>query len=262
MILGAAMIVALIAAWVINAKPGDAGTTTARGAEPATPPPAPEPTAAAPDGDKDLRGEVDGLKAELKAIQGRVEGMAKPDLGPIDARIDELARKMEPLAALPKKVGDLDERLGSLDKSLAAQRGDVEALKSEVKKAGEHATTAARPEATEADAARPEDVNVADASMSEGAQLLKARKYKEANDIFKKMTDTNPNDARVWYYAAISRGSATNQWTGETTRLVEKGVEREKAGSPDSAKIDSAFADQDKKTKDWLDFYRKSARSR
>jgi predicted Zn-dependent protease len=103
-------------------------------------------------------------------------------------------------------------------------------------------------------------VGVADAAMGQGVDLFKAGKYKEASDVFRKLTESNPDDARVWYYAALSRGSATKDWGGETTRLVEKGIEREKAGTPDSAKIDSVFTDLNAAFRPWLDAYRKMAK--
>ena len=98
--------------------------------------------------------------------------------------------------------------------------------------------------------------------MDQGVGLFKAGKYKEASDAFQKLTESTPNDARVWYLAAFSRGSATNQWTGETTRLVEKAVELEKAGTPDGAKIDAAFTGLNPAFKPWLDTYRKMAKAR
>jgi hypothetical protein len=100
------------------------------------------------------------------------------------------------------------------------------------------------------------------ASLDQGAELFKAGKYKEASDAFKKLTESNPNDARVWYYAALSRGSATKDWLGETVRMVQKGIEREKAGSPEGAKIDAAFADLNPTFKKWLGTYREAARPR
>ena len=76
---------------------------------------------------------------------------------------------------------------------------------------------------------------------------------------FRKLTDEFPKDARVWYYAALSNGLATNQWRGETERLVNQGVEREKAGSPKAPEIDAVMTDLAPASKKWLDFYRQRA---
>jgi tetratricopeptide (TPR) repeat protein len=269
MILGAAMAFTLILAWMINLHPPEAPAAT----PPATATPAGETTAASDPAQKTatpaaeipstvatLRSDIEGLKTELKALQDKIEAMPKPapapDLAPLSTKIDELVKGNEPLAALPKKLGELDQRVAALDKSLADQRDAIDTLKSEVKKTGEPAPT------TSANATKPEDVNVADSALVEGVDLFKAGKYKEASKVFKKLTETNPDDARVWYYAALSQGSATNQWTGETTRLVEKGIEREKAGSPESSKIDTLFASLNPTFKGWLDAYRKAAKAR
>ena len=97
--------------------------------------------------------------------------------------------------------------------------------------------------------------------MDDAVKLFKANKFKEAEDQFLKMTEANPNDARVWYFAALSNGLATGKWDGKTAELVQKGIEREKAGSPKPAEIDTAFRDLTTATgKDWLAGYRKYAR--
>jgi hypothetical protein len=59
------------------------------------------------------------------------------------------------------------------------------------------------------------------------------------------------------------KGLATSQWRGEVEELVNKGVEREQAGTPGTAAIDAAFAGLSKTTgKDWLSFYRQRAGKR
>ncbi len=182
----------------------------------------------------------------------------------VQARVAELSKASAPDEALPKKVAALDDRVGALNKTLAGLRDEVGALKGEVKKVGEAASSsaAARPEAAVADAARPADVDVEGQALSQGAELYEAGKYKEASDAFRKVTEAAPDDVRGWYFAALSNGMATNQWRGETERLVNKGVEREKAGTPEPAKIDPIFAKLPKQQKDWLDYYRRSAKKR
>ena len=111
-------------------------------------------------------------------------------------------------------------------------------------------------------AARPplEDVNVADEAFGQGVELFQKSRYDDALNLFSRMEQTHPNDARVWYFAALSNGLATGKWDGKTAELVQKGIEREKAGSPKPAEIDTAFRDLTTATgKDWLAGYRKSA---
>lgn len=56
----------------------------------------------------------------------------------------------------------------------------------------------------------------------------------------------------------VSRRSSRD---GKTAELVQTGIEREKAGTPNSSEIDAGFRDLTPATgKDWLAAYRKSAR--
>ena len=68
--------------------------------------------------------------------------------------------------------------------------------------------------------------------LQAGVEFFQKKKYAEASEVFIGLTKTQPDDARVWYYAALSRGLATQDWKGETERLVTQGVDREKAGKP------------------------------
>ena len=98
--------------------------------------------------------------------------------------------------------------------------------------------------------------------MTEAVGLFKGGKYKDALDRFKKLTDADGKDARSWYFAALSSGLATKNWTGgDTVAFVKKGIEQEKAGMPAPDKIDAAFTGLSATTgKDWLAGYRKFAK--
>jgi TolA-binding protein len=257
MVLGALLVVVLVAAWIFSTRKEPEATKPAAAGAAAAPAPASEPAEAEP---KALRVDLDGLKTDLKALQDRIEALPKPappvDLESLNSKISDLAKETKSLASLPKKVVDLDDHLAALDKTLATVRSDLDTLKGDVKKTAETAPAAGT------EAARPAEANTADAAVEQAAGLFKAGKYKEANDAFQKLTETYPDDARVFYLAALSRGSATNQWTGETTRLVEKAVALEKAGNPPSSKIDAVFADLNPSFKPWLEAYRKTAKAR
>ena len=110
--------------------------------------------------------------------------------------------------------------------------------------------------------AEPVDTtNVEGQSFAQAVGLFKAGKYKEAGDVLKTTEDNDSKDARVWYLAALSRGMATNDWTADTVKLVNKGVDREKAGTPSTAEIDAAFATlTPAPVKPWFDHFRKSAK--
>ena len=215
---------------------------------------------------KSLQGKIDGLAAQTKDLQDRFDKLPQlqsaPDLKPLQTQIDKLARTASEVAPLPKQVGDLDGRVAAMVKSLAALCADITALQGDAKKTA----TTPQPESTDApkaESSTPSSENaniiVAGEGLEQGVQLFKDRKYKEAGDLFRKLTDEFPKDARVWYYAALSNGLATNQWRGETERLVNQGVEREKAGSPKAPEIDAVMTDLAPASKKWLDFYRQRA---
>jgi predicted Zn-dependent protease len=209
-----------------------------------------------------LEGELDGHTKQLKDLQEKLEALSQPapplDLGSLNGKIAGLAKSVDAVAPLPEQVTALDAKVGGIDKSLKALQdglaglnAQIATLKGDLKKY--------RGSAESAD--KPVDVNVADQAMSQAVELFKAGRYKEAVDVFKTVEDNDPKDARVWYYAAMSRGMATNDWRGETERLVKKGVEREKAGTPRIAEIDAEFATLAPPTlKSWLEFYRKTAK--
>jgi len=97
-------------------------------------------------------------------------------------------------------------------------------------------------------------------SLQPGVELFKQKKYDQASEFFDGLTRTKPDDARAWYYAALARGLATRDWKGEAEKLVNEGVNREKAGKPEKSEIDSAFSNLTTETgKDWLAFYRRRA---
>jgi hypothetical protein len=210
----------------------------------------PAPTAA--DSLKALDAGIQSLTARLKTLKDRRAAMpesgSSPDLGALQGRIDNLAKSSETTAPLAKSVGALDERAAALDKQVADLREQVVALKARLEK------TAATERANRAEATSEREI-------AKAVEVFKASRYKEANALFRRLTESRPDDARVWYYAGLSNGLATNNWADETLRLVKKGVEREKAGTPAKAKIDASLASVTKRdVRNWLDSYRKTAR--
>ena len=247
-----------------------------------SPTPASEPTPESKPGDvaPALAGRVDGLGAEVKELAKRIDDVQKglaslpkpepapaPDLKPIEAKIDALSKRLDAasppdLKGLEDKVAKVDPlaaQAAALEKTIDAQKAEIAALQDKVKSLSE-----AKPAAYGA-SAPPAAANnaapAAEADYNKAVDLFKKNQFAQARDAFTKLGESAPNDARVWYYAAVANGYATNAWTGETERLVTKGVEAEKAGTPDLAKINSAFADlAPPSVKGWLDAYRARAR--
>ena len=240
----------------------------------AAPPPPAQPAAPVPAPNDALAGDVKDLKARVATLADRLKGLEEkfaglprpepaPDLKPIQSRLDELAKSVEGLAPLSERVGKVDDRVGQVEGTVKTVRSDVDALKEEVKKAASAPASAPAPAAAASPAPAQAGGGAPDeepSALARGADLFKAGRYKEASEAFNKLESSDPKDARVYYYAAMARGAATGEWTGETARLVTRGIELERAGSPAADRIDAAFADLPASLKRWLDAYRKRAR--
>lgn len=219
---------------------------------------------------KASRAEVEGLRAEVATLtrrlaqfQGRVDAQPEPgpDLGPLQARVDELVKASGRLSSTPdelraleervagigRRMGALDERVASLDGRVASLDGRIVtldeglgSLRMEVASKDERSKKADTTTGA-SDAAGPAsgDTEAAMQAMARGASLFEEGRYAEARDVFVEQIKSTPDDARLWYYAALSNGSATRDWKGETERLVKRGMERERAGTPGRAEIDA-----------------------
>ncbi len=219
----------------------------------------------------EVKPEVDRLKAEIAALTKKLED--RPAVPDPSAQLKALDDK---IADLGKTVGDMPARLDSLnsklevvskgeglapapkveaiDKKVAEMAQTLEAMKADLAAKPASTTITPAPVATAAAAAE------ADPAMDQAVALFKQGKFAEARDAFTRLQAAAPDDARVWYFSALANGLATRNWKGESEKLVAAGVAKEKAGSPDKAKIDAAFADLTTLTgKDWLAYYRKSA---
>ncbi len=223
---------------------------------PATPAPASPAPAPAPDPIAALTARVDDLSKQLASLP-RPE--PAPDLKPIEAKVDALSRRLD--AAVPetravaeKAASAAREKADALARAVDVQKGEIAALIVQVK-----SLTEAKPIPVPAETAAPAPAAnaAADAEFAKAVELFKKNQFAPARDAFVKLQESMPKDARVWYYSALSNGYATNVWNGDTGRMAMKGNELEKAGSPDAARINAAFADLPPAARDWLDAYRK-----
>jgi hypothetical protein len=97
-------------------------------------------------------------------------------------------------------------------------------------------------------------------AFESGVERFHRGEYRQAYAVFRNSLQSQADDARVWYYAALSYGLASGDWGRDTQVMAEEGVAREKAGKPPKSEIDEAFAGLTRETgKDWLDFYRRRA---
>jgi TolA-binding protein len=251
------LLVGLAVAW--GTKQPEAAPTVAAGSTP--PATASNPPASAED--KPAAEAPKPAEAEAVAEVKQIASSARSDVETLAKRVEQLQAELDALkksAGSPDlkpievKIAAVDGRVGEFDKSISELKEQVATLQGDVKKNSEAVAAAATSEKPAAAA------EASDESFNQAVGLYKGGKFKDAAAAFQKLTETAPNDARAWYYAALSNGASTNNWKDETLRLVNKGVEREKSGTPPSAKIDSAFADLAPASKTWLDYFRKLAK--
>jgi len=262
-------------------------------------------TSASPEDSKTalLGSEIDALKSKAVAFAERLDQIQKrfdefpeppapPDLTPLQRQLDDLSKATRGIPGLSESLGSLDARIAALEKGqkslrdefAAASRSDssIEPAKLAVSVTTPPSLEASptpsdpsttQPPLSETDRRDPslplvQPIDQLEDPMTNGADLFRQGRYQEALAVFSQLEKTDPDDARVWYFAALSRGFATRQWTGETLRLVQKGVACEKAGNPTSAEIDAVLrglsgenvkSDNGRK---WLEFYRQNAKTR
>jgi TolA-binding protein len=212
--------------------------------------------------------ELEAQSKRIKELKNQVESQSKPgpapDLKPLEARIDALSRRVDAASAPDLKPlearidalsGRVEEKIAGLEKSLAAEKAEVDILRAKVQS---YAEAKPRPDPLQT---APPASSPTDAEYAKAVDLYKKGQYDQARDAFVRLQQAAGNDARVWYFSALSNGLATGVWSGDTERFVQKGVEREQAGTPEVAKINAAFADlAPAAVKTWLDSWRTRAR--
>ncbi len=221
---------------------------------------------------------INGLSDQYKDVRARVESIPKsassPDLAPLEqkvARVDGLEQRVD---AIGKTLDPLPRQLAQSEHKLADLDAKLQELRKEMTTAGDHATTPASRDdsASRTSAASPdhgadaapssaEKADPGDSAFESGVSQFRDQRYRDAYSVFRRLLLTQPDDARIWYYAALSYGLTTRDWGGEAAVMAKEGVAREKASKPPRSEIDSAFAGLTKETgKEWLDFYRRRAR--
>lgn len=259
---------------VAHAESPPAGATSTPAAEKAA---SAEAVAAYATDVRDLLGRIDTLAQETRALKERFDAQPRPEDCPsvaaLQIKVAELTKTASEVAPLAGRVERTDNRLENLNQilndiqdSLGTARAraarninpspnptmpprTVSALDSRTTETGRHEANKPVLTGSTREAGREE--------LEQAAGLFKQGKYKEAFDRFSQLELTSPDDARIWYYAALSRGLTTRSWGNGTEQLVERGIERERAGTPKTADIDDAFRTLTSDTgKDWLQAYR------
>jgi TolA-binding protein len=218
---------------------------------------------------------LDELSGKLDQLQSRLDHLPKAlttaDLEPLNHRLTALEDLPGKIQALDSRINPLPSKLEEDNRKITTMMADIDAVRKQVDSVQNDIATklkADKPSAkgdtmlAQTSHERPREIEPPrNALLQPGVELFQQMKYDQASEAFDRLTRTKPDDARVWYFAALSRGLATRDWKGETEKFVTQGVEREKAGTPEKSQIDSAFADLTEETgKDWLAFYRRRAR--
>jgi tetratricopeptide (TPR) repeat protein len=178
--------------------------------------------------------------------------IAPPDLAPLRTRIDDLVKESQGLSPLPSKFESLRQRIDALDKGLTALHTEVSTVPKQL-----DASLNALKDAMASRSAAAQ-VSPADVARDLGAALFREGKYPAARELFLTLVQNDPNDARLWYFAALANGLTSRDWTGETERMVRRGLACEQKGNPKSADIDAQFSTLTKETgKDWLAEWRR-----
>ena len=179
---------------------------------------------------------------------------APPDLAPLRTRIDDLVKESQRLSPLPATFQSLRQRVDALDKGLNALRTEVAAVPKQL-----DASLNALKDAMVSRSA-PDQVSPADIARDLGAALFREGKYAAAREVFLTLIQNDPNDARLWYFAALANGLTSGDWTGESERMVRRGLACEQGGRPKRSDIDAQFSTLTKEQgKDWLEEWRKRA---
>jgi TolA-binding protein len=205
----------------------------------------------------DLMQRVDGLSARVDRMT-RPKDETPPVLHTMQIKMGELARVMDEVASLPAKVRHYDNRLETMQEEIKTLRSRIESLTGgrveglNPNLALPRQSSAAAPPATDNQAESP--------TMELGITLLERGQYVSAREVFLRLERAQPRDALVWYFGALATGLTSGDWNGEAKQFVEKGIERERAGTPPTAQIDAALATRTPiQGEPWLNSLRRQA---
>ncbi len=210
----------------------------------------------------EVQSELGTLGRELGRLEDRLNARtnappappAPPDLAPLRRRIDDLVEESKRLSPLPATFQSLRQRVDALDKGLNALRTEVAAVPKQI-----DASLKALKDAMVSRPA-PDQVSQVDMARDFGAALFREGRYAAAREVFLTLVQNYPNDARLWYFAALANGQTSGDWTGESERLVRQGLACEQGGKPKRSDIDAQFSWLTREQgKDWLQEWRKRA---
>ncbi len=204
----------------------------------------------------DLMQRVDRMGERVDRIS-RPKDETPPVLRTMQIKMGELAREIDEVAQLPARVRHYDNQLQTLREDLKSLRDRIESMGGASagtgpKGASTSGLTLPSPSASSGPMSEIE-LGPTDPTMALGIDLLQRGQQATAREVFLRLQVARPDDARVWYFSALSEGLTSGNWDGEAKRLAEKGLECERAGHPSTATIDAALATRTPiKGEDWI----------
>ena len=205
-----------------------------------------------------LANRIDQMSVDLRTTQKQIND--RPDtsaeLKMQRERVDALDRQ---LAELPAQMDSIRQKLDTVSKiedtNSAASVDTLNQRLTDLAQQVDSLQTAPAGPANQNQAA--DDLQVDKLAMGKAVEYFQSKKWSDAKGAFTKLQSVFPNDATVWYYSALANGFATGEWLGETERLVNVGLDKEKLGEPSSATIDAVFSGLTPATgQNWLAGYR------
>ncbi len=217
---------------------------------------------------KKLSDHVDQMSNDLKTAQKQISDRPDydPDIRTLRDRMTELDRK---LAGMPAMFDSINQKLATMSKvEDSSSSTQVDAINRRVTDLSNmvdllrNSPNSGRVPANTA-GSNTTDPRANGTALAIAIDLYKNKQWNEAKDAFDKLQLAAPNDATVWYLSALVNGFSTNQWQGETERLVNVGLEKEKTGQTTSTAVDRQTDFLTGPTgKDWLAAYRKRINAR
>ncbi len=213
----------------------------------------------------ELQGQLGKVAEQIDQLQKKWETQPSP-ISP--EAIKGLETQLSSLSEQSAKIDPLSQQMEALDDRLKTNEGTLEALRKELAQTREILQgMAARSASASGAVERSEEKVVAAVNkpkdmidLAPGQALFQKGQYAEALKFFVSVTQGHGDDARAWYLAALSNGLASNNWEGDTGKYLNKGIERERAGTPSVVDINAALAGLTKATGgEWLSYYRQRA---
>ena len=181
----------------------------------------------------------------------RPDNAVPPNLHTLQVKVRELARDVDEVASLPSDLEMQKEAFQDLEQTVRRLRDEVDSEHPPIGSSGDDLSDLAPPvilreaptdPSTNPDAPAVIDLQtMTDPALERGLALFRRGDYVEARDVFRKVVESTPEDARAWYLEALADGLATGSWTGRPERLVGEGLARERAGNPPTPVIDATL---------------------